>query len=198
MTPKSFVSPLKVNQYIGAKIFEREIKECKYERTDPYCPYNMLLSILIIILSVQRKKRTHPLKLKPKIFVVVCGSYWMKDMEKKWQILLQYGLGVFLKFQYLRVSINTILCNPRWDIVKVFFPILMDVDNLSNHVKFVYVFFCFSFSLISLLGIIARRSTIFCPSSLQSAAKLSLLKFVILSLGHFPEFFLGVGDHFKG
>ena len=74
MTPKSFVSPLKVNQYIGAKIFEREIRECKYERIDPYRPYNMLLSIPIVILSVQRKKMTHSLKMKPKI-LVVCDSY---------------------------------------------------------------------------------------------------------------------------
>ena len=59
----------------------------------------------------------------------------------------QYGLGVFLEFHYLRVSINTLLCSALiWDIVKVFFLVSVDVGNLPNHIK--SVCFSFRFSLI--------------------------------------------------
>ena len=54
------------------------------------------------------------------------------------------SLGVFLEFQYMRVSINTLLCNPNLDIMKVFFPIPMDVGILPNHVKFVCFILFFS------------------------------------------------------
>ena len=32
------------------------------------------------------------------------------------------GSGVFLEFSFLRVSINTLLCNPNLNIVKILFP----------------------------------------------------------------------------
>ena len=49
---------------------------------------------------------------------------------------LEGGLGVFLEFSFLRVNINTPLCNPNFNIVKIpFFPVPVDVGNLSNHVK---------------------------------------------------------------
>ena len=57
---------------------------------------------------------------------------------------LRYSSGVFLTFHYLRVTIIS-------DRVKAFFPIPMDIGNLSNHVKSV----CFSF-LLSLIFTINR------------------------------------------
>ena len=51
--------------------------------------------------------------------------------------------GIFGFFQYLRININTLLCNPNLDIVKVFNPVPMDVDILSNYVKFVCFLFVF-------------------------------------------------------
>ena len=51
--------------------------------------------------------------------------------------------GIFGFFQYLRININTLLCNPNLDIVKVFNPIPMEVDILLNYVKFVCFLFVF-------------------------------------------------------
>ena len=65
-----------------------------------------------------------------------------------------YGLGIFLEFHYLSVNIPfyvTLIC----DIVKVLFPIPIDVDNLLNHVKSVF----FSFFSNFLLEIVAQKST---------------------------------------
>ena len=46
------------------------------------------------------------------------------------------GSGVFLKISFLRVNINTLLCNPNFNIVKIlFFLVPVDVGNLPNHVK---------------------------------------------------------------
>ena len=52
--------------------------------------------------------------------------------------------GVFFEFHYLRVSINTLLCNPNLTYSEVFFPVPMNVGNPSNHVKYVCVFLFFS------------------------------------------------------
>ena len=71
-------------------------------------------------------------------------------MEEKGQMPLfrsiplgELSSGVFLEFQYLRVNIKTLLCNPNLDIVKVLFPVPVDVGILSNHVKSVCFFFAF-------------------------------------------------------
>ena len=71
-------------------------------------------------------------------------------MEEKGQMPLfrsiplgELSSGVFLEFQYLRVNIKTLLCNPNLDIVKVLFPVLVDVGILSNHVKSMCFFFAF-------------------------------------------------------
>ena len=46
------------------------------------------------------------------------------------------GSSVFLEFLFLRVNINTILCDPNFNIVKIlFFLVPVDVGNLPNHVK---------------------------------------------------------------
>ena len=59
-------------------------------------------------------------------------------------ILGERSSGVFLEFQYLRVSINTLLCNSNLDIVKIFFPVPVDVGILPNHIKSVCFLLFFS------------------------------------------------------
>ena len=83
--------------------------------------------------------------------IVVYDSYWVKNIygEKKreGQMLEWNGVytsRVFLEFQYLRVSINTLLRNLNFDTVKVFFPILVDIGILPNHVKISVFYFVFS------------------------------------------------------
>ena len=71
----------------------------------------------------------------------ICGE------KKKWQMLewsVVYGLGVFLEFQYLRVNINTLLCNLNFDTVKVFYPVPVDVGILPNYIKISVFSFVFS------------------------------------------------------
>ena len=55
------------------------------------------------------------------------------------QRLLWYGLEVFFKFYYLRVNINVLLYNLNLTYSE-FFPILINVGNPSNHVKFMRLF----------------------------------------------------------
>ena len=67
----------------------------------------------------------------------------MTDCEVRGATFLWYNLGVFLKFYYLRVNINILLYNPNLIHNKRFFFVLIDIDNLSNHVKFIC--YCFHF-----------------------------------------------------
>ena len=84
-------------------------------------------------------------------------------MEEKGQMPLfrSIPLGkrssrVFLEFQYLRVSINTLLCNPNLDIMKAFFPVPVDVGICRTTLN-LCIFFCFS--QISSLGIVVGITT---------------------------------------
>ena len=59
------------------------------------------------------------------------------------------GLGVFLEFSFLRVNINTLLYKPNFNIVKIlFFPVSVDVGNLSHHVKSLCSSFLFFFLVL--------------------------------------------------
>ena len=53
--------------------------------------------------------------------------------------------GVFLEFHYMRININTFYVTLIWYIVKVFFPVLMDIGNLSWTTLNLCVFLLFVF-----------------------------------------------------
>ena len=82
-----------------------------------------------------------PFKL---LFLLLWANDRLRGEGARWHHPPWYGSGVFLTFHYLRVTIIS-------DRVKAFFPIPMDIGNLSNHVKSV----CFSF-LLSLIFTINR------------------------------------------
>ena len=66
--------------------------------------------------------------------MVYCSMWLIFVMRRT--IGWEGGSGVFLKISFLKVNINSLLCNPNFNIVKIlFFPVPMDVGNLLNHVK---------------------------------------------------------------
>ena len=103
---------------------------------------------------------------------------------------MRYDLGVFLNFQYLKVNINTFFFFNIiliLDIVKVFLPIPVDVDNLLNHVKFMC--FLFLFFLIFLLRIATRKSTKTLMERLYLSIFFSLISFIftLVSFGFYAK-----------
>ena len=60
-------------------------------------------------------------------------------------------LAVFLEFYYMKININTFYVTLIWYIVKVFFPVPVNISNLPNRVFPFFVFFNFHHKSMDLI-----------------------------------------------